>query len=135
MGDGCFMAEKSLEELLVETEQRILNNDFYKRFIISYEDEEYSFYIKPISQRTFMKLYTQYGKKDIMKLNDELIYNCLVKEDGQNYKKELIEILLDNVPAGVTTDIVRHIYEVSGIQTDKASSEQIERFLEGTVEL
>lgn len=129
------MAEKSLEDLLVETEQRILNNEFYKRFIISYEDTDYSFYVKPISQRTFMKLYAQYGQKDIMKMNDELIYQCLVKEDGTSYPKDKIDILLDNIPAGVTTDIIRCIYEVSGIQTDKASSEQIERFLEGTVEL
>ena len=129
------MAEKSLEDLLVETEQRILNNDFYKRFIITYEDEDYEFYVKPISQRTFMKLYTEFGQKDIMKMNDELIMRCLVKKDGSNYKKELIDILLDSIPAGVTTDIVKHIYEVSGIETDKASSEQIERFLEGTVEL
>ena len=49
--------------------------------------------------------------------------------------KDKIDILLDNIPAGVTTDIIKCIYEVSGIQTDKASSEQIERFLEGTVEL
>lgn len=129
------MAEKSLEDLLVETEQRILNNEFYKRYIISYEDTDYSFYVKPISQRTFMKLYAQYGQKDIMKMNDELIYQCLVKEDGTSYPKDKIDILLDNIPAGVTTDIIKCIYEVSGIQTDNASSERIERFLEGTVEL
>ena len=129
------MAEKSLEELLLETEQRILNNEFYKRYIISYEDTDYSFYVKPISQRTFMKLYAQYSQKDIMKMNDELIYQCLVKEDGTSYPKDKIDILLDNIPAGITTDIIKCIYEVSGIQTDKASSEQIERFLEGTVEL
>ena len=129
------MAEKSLEELLLETEQRILNNDFYKRFIITYEDEDYEFYVKPISQRTFMQLYTEFGQKDIMKMNDELISRCLVKEDGTEYNKELIDILLDNIPAGVTTDIVKHIYEVSGIETSNASSEQIERFLKGTSEL
>ena len=129
------MAEKSLEDLLVETEQRILNNDFYKRFIITYEGEDYEFYVKPISQRTFMKFYTEFGQKDIMKMNDELIYQCLVKEDGTSYPRDKIDILLDNIPAGVTTDIIKCIYEVSGIQTDNASSEQIERFLEETVEL
>ena len=40
------MAEKSLEDLLLETEQRILNKDFYKRFILTYEDEDYEFYVK-----------------------------------------------------------------------------------------
>ena len=129
------MAEKSLEDLLVETEQRILNNELYKRFIITYEGEDYEFYVKPISQRTFMKLYTEFGQKDIMKMNDELIYQCLVKEDGTSYPRDKIDILLDNIPAGVTTDIIKCIYEVSGIQTDNASSEQIERFLEETVEL
>lgn len=129
------MAEKSLEELLVETEQRILNNEFYKKYIITYEDEDYKFYVKPISQRTFMKLYTQYGQNDIMNLNGELIYKCLVKEDGTSYPKEKIDILLDNIPAGVTTDIIKCIYEVSGIETDNVSSEKIERFLEKTSQL
>ena len=86
------MAEKSLEELLLETEQRILNNEFYKRFIITYEDEDYEVYVKPISQKRFMKLFTQYGQKDVMKMNETIIQECLVHKDGTPYKKELIEI-------------------------------------------
>lgn len=129
------MAEKSLEELLVETEQRILNNDFYKRFILTYEDEDYEFYVKPISQRKFMKLYTQYGQKDIMKMNEKLIHECLVHEDGTQYKKELIEILVDQMPAGFSTDVANCVYEVSGIEVDKAASEALERFLEKTSQL
>ena len=129
------MAEKSLEDLLVETEQRILNNEFYKRYIISYEDTDYSFYVKPISQRKFMKLYTQYGQKDLMKMNEQLIHECLVHADGTQYKKELIEILIDEMPAGFSSDVAKCVYEVSGIEVDKASSEALERFLEGTLEL
>ena len=125
------MAEKSLEELLLETEQRILNKDFYKKFIVTYEDEDYSFYVKPITQRRFMKLLNKYGN-DISKINEELIYKCLVYADGTPYKKELIDILLDEMPAGFSTDISKCIYEVSGIETDEESREMLERFLEGT---
>ena len=125
------MAEKSLEELLLETEQRILNKDFYKKFIVTYEDEDYSFYVKPITQRRFMKLLNKYVN-DISKINEELIYKCLVYADGTPYKKELIDILLDEMPAGFSTDISKCIYEVSGIETDKESQEMLERFLEGT---
>ena len=125
------MAEKSLEELLLETEQRILNKDFYKKFIVTYEDEDYSFYVKPITQRSFMKLLNKYVN-DISKINEELIYKCLVYADGTPYKKELIDILLDEMPAGFSTDISKCIYEVSGIETDKESQEMLERFLEGT---
>ena len=123
------MAEKSLEELLLETEQRILNNDFYKKYIVTYEDEDYSFYVKPITQRSFMKLLNKYGN-DITKINEELVYKCLVYEDGTPYKKELIDILLDEMPAGFSTDISKCIYDVSGIETDKESQEMLERFLE-----
>ena len=123
------MAEKSLEELLLETEQRILNKDFYKKFIVTYEDEDYSFYVKPISQKSFMKLLNKYGN-DIAKINEELVYKCLVYADGTPYKKELIDILLDEMPAGFSTDISKCIYEVSGIETDKESQEMLERFLE-----
>ena len=118
------MAEKSLEELLLETEQRILNKDFYKKFIVTYEDEDYSFYVKPITQRRFMKLLNKYGN-DISKINEELIYKCLVYADGTPYKKELIDILLDEMPAGFSTDISKCIYEVSGIATDKESQEML----------
>jgi len=131
------MAEKSLEELLLETEQRILNNDFYKSFIVSYEGEEYKFYLKPISQRRFMQLFTQYGQGGILNMSEELIYECLVLEDGTPYKKELIDILVDKMPAGFTTDIAMHIFEVSGIPISNQgySPEEIERFLKGASQL
>ena len=128
------MAEKSLEELLLETEQRILNKDFYKKFIVTYEDEDYSFYVKPITQRSFMKLLNKYGN-DIAKINEKLVYKCLVYADETPYKKELIDILLDEMPAGFSTDISKCIYEVSGIETDEQSQEMLERFLEGTSQL
>lgn len=128
------MAEKSLEELLLETEQRILDNEFYKRYIVSYGGEDYEFYVKPITQRSFMKLYTKYGN-NIAEMNEELVFQCLVLKDGTPYKKELIEVLLDKMPAGFSTDIAKCVYDASGIQTDKASEEEIERFLEGTLKL
>ena len=129
------MAEKSLEDLLLETEQKILNKDFYKRFILTYEDEDYEFYVKPISQRKFMKLYTQYGQKDLMKMNEQLIHECLVRADGTQYKKGLIEILIDKMPAGFTGDVAKCIYEVSGLDTNMASSEELERFLKEALKL
>lgn len=129
------MAEKSLEELLLETEQRILNNEFYKKYTLTYEDEDYSFYIKPISQKTFMELFTQYGKEGVMEMNERLIYLCLVHKDGTPYKEKLIDILLDEMPAGFSADVAKCVYDVSGIETDKMSSEEMERFLEGAFKL
>lgn len=121
---------KGLEELLMETEQKILNNDFFKRFLITYEDEEYEFYVKPISQRAFMQLYNKYGKKDVMKMNEGILAECLIHEDGTNYDKKLIEILITKMPAGFSTDVAKFVYEVSGIDTDKATSEEAKQFLE-----
>lgn len=126
------MAKQSLEELLSETEQRILNNDFYKRFTITYEDEEYGFFAKPISQREFMKLYTRYGKKDTMKLNEEIIAKCLVREDGSHYPEEKLEILMNVMPAGFSAEIAKCVYEVSGINTDDNNLEEAKQFLEET---
>ena len=37
------MANKSLEELLAETEQRIMNNEFKKTFTLTYDGEDYDF--------------------------------------------------------------------------------------------
>ena len=129
-----MMAEKSLEDLLVETEQRILNNEFYKKFILTYEDEDYYFYVRPISQKSFMRLYTQY-QKDVMSLNEALVYECLVLEDGTPYKKELIKILIDEMPAGFSADVAKCVYEVSGIEMNQTSSEELERFLKESFKL
>ena len=129
------MAEKSLEDLLVETEQKILNKDFYKRFILTYEDEDYEFYVQPISQKKFMKLYTQYGQKDLMGMNEKLIHECLVHADGTPYDQKLINILINRMPAGFTADVAKCIYEVSGLDTNMASSEELERFLKEALEL
>lgn len=129
------MAEKSLEELLFETEQRILNKEFYKKFILTYEDEDYHFFVKPISQKRFVKLFTQYGQKDIMGMNERILRECIVHDDGTPYKKESIDILLDEMPAGFSSDVAKCVYDVSGLEVDKASSEALERFLEGTLEL
>lgn len=126
------MAKQSLEELLSETEQRILNNDFYKRFTITYEDEEYAFFAKPISQREFMQLYTRYGKKDPMILNEEIIAKCLVREDGSSYPEEKLEILFKVMPAGFSAEIAKCVYEVSGINTDDNNLEEAKQFLEET---
>ncbi len=129
------MAEKSLEDLLLETEQKILNKDFYKRFILTYEDEDYEFYVQPISQRKLMKLYTQYGQKDLMKMNEKLIHECLVHEDRTPYDQKLINILINRMPAGFTADVAKCVYEVSGLDTNMASSEELERFLKEALKL
>ena len=44
---------KSLDELLVETEQKILNNEFHKVFTQSYDGEDYDFILTPICQKKF----------------------------------------------------------------------------------
>lgn len=129
------MAEKSLEDLLLETEQRILNNEFYKRYIITYDDEDYEFYIKPLNQGEFIKLYIKYGKSDILELCKRMVYMCIIHGDGTPYKEELIDILFNIMPAGVATEVLKSVYEMSGIETPDMPLDDLQRFLEGAFEL
>ena len=132
---GLDMAEKSLEDLLLETEQKILNNEFYKRYIVTYDDEDYEFYIKPLNQGEFIKLYIKYGKSDILELSKHMVYACIIHGDGTPYKEELINILFDIMPAGVATEVLMSVYEMSGIETPDMPLEDLQRFLEGAFEL
>ena len=63
------MANKSLEELLAETEQKIMNNEFKKTFTLTYDGEDYDFILQPLSQSDFLSIYT-IEKDNALKINE-----------------------------------------------------------------
>ena len=120
---------KSLDELLVETEQKILNNEFHKVFTLSYDGEDYDFILKPISQKNFLNIYER-TQNDIESFNRQIIEECLIDNEGNNYPSNLIDILLNEMPAGFAVDVTKKVYEISGIETDEKALDGARSFLE-----
>ena len=120
---------KSLDELLVETEQKILNNEFHKVFTLSYDGEDYDFILKPISQQKFLNIYER-TQNDIESLTRQIIEECLIDNEGNDYPSNLIDILLNEMPAGFAIDVTKKVYEISGIETDEKALDEARSFLE-----
>ena len=128
------MSNKKLEELLAETEQKIMNNEFKKTFTLTYEGEDYDFILQPISQSTFMSIYSK-TKGNVVEMNEEIIKKCLITEEDEQYPDSLIQVLIDRMPAGFTNDVTERVYEISGIETNKDDLEKAKNFLERKIEL
>lgn len=122
---------KSLEELLAETEQKIMNNEFQKQFTLTYDGEDYDFILKPLSQNDFLSIY-QRNQGNIAKLNEAIIKKCLITEQGEPYPAKLVKILIDKMPAGFASDVTKRVYEISGIQTTPEDLEEAKSFLNQT---
>lgn len=123
-----MVKKKSLEELLAETEQKILNNEFHKNFTLTYDGEEYNFILKPISQKDFLNIYER-AQNDIEQLNRQIIEQCLINDEGEQYASNLIDVLLNEMPAGFAVDVTKKVYEISGIETDEKALEEAKSFL------
>ena len=128
------MANKSLEELLLETEQKIMNNEFRKTFTLTYDGEDYDFILQPLSQSDFMEIYTK-SQGDVVELNEGIVKKCLINEDGEPYPENLVKVLIDKMPAGFTKDVTERVYELSGIETTQEDIEKAKSFLEQGIEL
>ena len=128
------MANRSLEELLVETEQKIMNNEFKKTFTLTYDGEDYDFILQPLSQSDFMLIYTK-SEGNAVTLNEEIVKKCLINEEGEPYPENLVKILIDRMPAGFTKDVTERVYEISGIETTEEDIEKAKSFLEQSIEL
>ena len=128
------MANKSLEELLLETEQKIMNNEFRKTFTLTYDGEDYDFILQPLSQSDFMEIYTK-SQGDVVELNEGIVKKCLINEDGEPYPENLVKVLIDKMPAGFTKDVTERVYELSGIETTPEDIEKAKSFLEQGIEL
>lgn len=128
------MSNKSLEELLAETEQKIMNNEFRKTFTLTYDGEDYDFILQPLSQSDFLTLYSK-SKRNVVKLNEEIVRKCLINDDGEHYPKNLVNVLINRMPAGFTKDVTAAVYEISGIETSEEDIEKAVSFLETGAEL
>lgn len=123
------MSNRSLQELLAETEQKIMNNEFRKTFTLTYDGEDYDFILEPLSQSDFISIYSE-SKGNVAKLNESIVKRCLIDEDGEHYPDNLVNVLIRRMPAGFTKDVTEAVYEISGIETSEEDVEKAVSFLE-----
>ena len=128
------MANKSLEELLAETQEKIMNNEFRKTFTLTYDGEDYDFILQPLSQSVFMGIYSK-SKGNVVEMNEEIVKRCLINEEGEPYPESLVKVLINSMPAGFTNDVTEKVYEISGIETNADDLEKAKNFLEQNIEL
>lgn len=128
------MSNKSLEELLAETEQKIMNNEFKKTFTLTYDGEDYDFILKPLSQSDFISIYSS-AQGNLVKLYEGIVKKCLINEDEEPYPENLVKVLLDKMPAGFTKDVTERVYELSGIETTQEELDKAVSFLAKGAEL
>lgn len=109
--------EIDLEDLIAETEQKILNNEYYEDVDIEYKGGIIHTRIRPISQARFVELSKNKKALQSAEFNTLLIHECVLnKYDNKPFTIEQINRLFTGGLASVMT---LKCIEVSGIALNK----------------
>lgn len=120
------MKELDLEELISQTEQKILNNEYYEDCEITYKDALIKVRIRPISQAKFVELSKNKKALQTAEFNTLLIHECVLnKFDNQPFTIDQINRLFTG---GLATALALKCIEVSGITIDNAQFEKLSNF-------
>lgn len=120
------LKEINLEDLIAETEQKILNNEYYEDVDIEYKGGIIHTRIRPISQAKFVEISKNKRALESAEFNTLLIHNCVLnKYDNKPFTIEQINKLFTGGLAGVLT---LKCIEVSGITLNKAQLNNLVNF-------
>lgn len=104
----------SINELILETEQKILDNEYIINDHIEYGGEKLSFQAHIITQREFNKI-NNILKDDGAEANGKILKKFLINpKDKKNFTQEQI----DNLPAGLVASLSLKIMDLSGFNLD-----------------
>lgn len=120
------LKEINLEDLIAETEQKILNNEYYEDVDIEYKGGIIHTRIRPISQAKFVEISKNKKALDNAEFNTLLIHNCVLnKYDNKPFTIEQINRLFSG---GLANALSLKCVEVSGITLDKAQLDKLTNF-------
>ena len=115
-----------LEELIAQTEEKILNNEYYEDCVIEYKGTKIGVRIRPISQMKFVELSKNKRALDNAEFNTLLIKECVLnKHDNKPFTREQIDKLFTG---GLATVLTLKCVEVSGITIDAAQFDKLKNF-------
>jgi hypothetical protein len=102
--------EKSLNELLAETEAKITQKDYYQTEKFKVGKGTVAINFKPLSQKTFMKMNNKYLDDRIPYLLSETLYNV---DEKRLFTVKELKVLFDGL-GGLTVTIANKILTESG---------------------
>ena len=116
----------NLEDLIAETEQKILNNEYYEDVDVEYKGGILHVRIRPISQAKFTEISRNKKALESAEFNTLLIHNCILnKNDNKPFTIEQINKLFSG---GLAVALTLKCLEVSGIVLNKAQLDQMTHF-------
>lgn len=123
---GKDKKELDLEELISQTEQKILNNEYYEDVEVTYKNAIIKVRIRPISQAKFVELSKNKKALQTAEFNTLLIHECVLnKYDNKPFTIDQINRLFTG---GLATALSMKCIEVSGISIDQSQFENLSNF-------
>lgn len=118
--------EIDLEDLIVETEQKILNNEYYEDVDVEYKGGIIHVRIRPISQAKFVEISKNKRALESAEFNTLLIHECVLnKHDNKPFTIEQINKLFTG---GLATVLTLKCVEISGISLDNQQFDKLSNF-------
>lgn len=113
---GNEIKEIDLEDLIAQTEQKILNNEYYEDVDIEYKGGIIHIRIRPISQAKFTEISRNKKALDTAEFNTLMIHYCVLnKYDNKPFTIEQINRFFSG---GLAAAITMKCIEISGIALD-----------------
>ncbi len=120
------LIEIDLEDLIAETEQKILNDEYYEDVDVEYKGGIIHTRIRPISQARLVELSKNKRALQSAEFNTLLIHECVLnKYDNKPFTIEQINKLFTG---GLANAITLKCIEVSGIALDKTQLNSLTNF-------
>jgi len=115
-----------LEDLIAQTEEKILNNEYYEDVVVEYKDIKIGVRIRPISQARFVELSKNKRALETAEFNSLLIKECVLnKHDNKPFTLEQINKLFTG---GLATILTFKCCEISGINIDNSKFKELQNF-------
>ena len=118
--------EMNLEDLIVETEQKILNNEYYEDVDIEYKGTILHVRIRPISQARFVQITKNKNALDNAEFHTLMVKECVLnKHDNKPFTREQIDNFFDGGLVGILS---LKCIEISGIILSKSELSKLKKF-------
>jgi len=117
--------EIDLEDLIKETEEKILNNEYYEDVTVPYKDGIIKVRIRPLSQAKFIQLTRNKQSLESLDFNTNVLHECIInKYDNKQFTKQQINELFSG---GLANVLSLKCLEVSGLTMDNLEIEKTKK--------
>lgn len=114
-----------LEDLIKETEDKILNNNYYEDTIVEYKGKNIGVRIRPMSQVKFTQITRDRKILETAEFNTRVLQECIInKYDNKPFTRKQIEELFTG---GLATVLTLKSLEVSGLDLDANGVDKLKK--------